>query len=178
MNILAYDTSSETLSMALFRDNKSLGELDLPLFTRNSSTLAPSLDILLRSHNLPVKKIDYIAVGLGPGSFTGLRVGITTAKVMAYSLRKKIVGVPSMQAMASCVASWQGSLAVVLDAKKEKVYAAFYEMKNRGCKPIGTPILTDIRTLLKTIKKRTLFVGSGALLYREKIESFPKALFE
>ncbi len=170
MKILAFDSSSEVLSIALFDSEKKIADFEAPLFTRHSAMLAPSLDIILKSHGLRLKDIDCLVVGLGPGSFTGLRVGVTTAKVFAYALGKKLVGIPSFEAIA-CLGGdhWEGTLAVLLDAKKDKLYAALYESKKRKIKMIKKPFLTDIKSVLATSKKPALFLGSGALLHRERI---------
>ena len=175
MMILAYDSSSEVLSLALFDNDKKIGELDSPLFTRHSATLAPSLDILLKAHKMKIQDVDVFAVGLGPGSFTGLRVGVTTAKVLAYALDKKIVGVSSLEALAYGVASnGDGMIAVILDAKKGKLYAALYENRNGKLRVTKKPALANADTFFREIKKPTVFVGDGIGLYRDRIQGIKR----
>lgn len=173
MKILAYDTSSEVLSIALFDGERKVGEFESPLFTRHSSTLAPSLDVILKAHNMELADIDIIAVGLGPGSFTGLRVGIVTAKVLAWTLKKKLVGVSSLEAIAyGAPADGDGAVAVMLDAKKNKIYAAIYRVGTRGrapLRPIKKPMLVGVDHFLSMIRKPASFVGDGAILHRDKI---------
>ena len=127
MKILAYDTSSERLSVALFQDEKKIAEYNSPLFTRHSSVLAPTIERLLKKFRWGVERLACIAEGLGPGSFTGLRVGITTAKILSYVTGARLVGVPSLEIIAAQTKISQGKVAVMLDAKKEKVYAAIYK---------------------------------------------------
>ena len=154
MKILAYDSSSEVLSVALYDGQTKIGGLDSPLFTRHSATLAPSLDILLKAHRVSLGDIEVIAVGLGPGSFTGLRVGITTAKVLAYALKKRIVGVSSLEVIAwGCEPEQEGDVAVILDAKKGKVYAALYRREDQRMKAVQKPALTERSAFLSRIKR-------------------------
>ncbi len=178
MKILAYDTSSEVLSIALFDGERKVGEFESPLFTRHSSTLAPSLDIILKAHSMELADIDIIAVGLGPGSFTGLRVGIVTAKVLAWTLKKKLVGVSSLEAIAyGAPADGDGTVAVMLDAKKDKIYAAIYRVGTNGHAPsklIKKPTLVGVHAFLSTIKKPVSFVGDGAVIHRDKILNLGK----
>ena len=170
MRILAYDTSSEILSIALFEGAVMAGEVESQLFTRHSAILAPSLDVILKSHRWRLKDIDVIAVGLGPGSFTGLRVGITTAKLLAWATGKKLVGVPSLEAIAyGAASSWQGDIAVMLDAKKEKLYAALYRNQEGSLRTVQRPVLTSAVHFLKRIKKPTCFVGDGVAMHRDKV---------
>lgn len=176
MKILAYDTSSEVLSAALFDNEKKIGEIESPLFTRHSATLAPRLDILLKSHKMKMDDVGVIAVGLGPGSFTGLRVGITTAKILAYALNKKLIGVSSLEALAyGGLGNRERAIAVTLDAKKGKIYAALYNSASQKLRAVKKPALLKIEEFLAEIKTPTLFLGDGAVLYREKITGIKKA---
>jgi tRNA threonylcarbamoyladenosine biosynthesis protein TsaB len=174
MKVLAFDTSSEVLSAGLFDGDSRIGEIEQPLFTRHSSTLAPTLDALLKSRRMAVDDVDLIAVGLGPGSFTGLRVGVTTAKVLAYASEKKLVGILSFEAMAAVAPQTEGWIVTVGDAKKEKLYAAIFERRKGKLELLAKPFLTGIDEVLKQIKKPAIFLGESALPYRGKIENFKK----
>ena len=163
--ILAYDTSSDILSMALFKDEKKFVEFESPLFTKHSTSLVPIMDAFLKKQKKSLADLEVLAVGLGPGSFTGLRVGITVAKVLAYVLKKPVMGISSLEAIARGASSWNGPVAVILDARKEKLYAAVYE----GKKTIQKPVLTTLGELLKELKKPTLFVGDAVVKYTDQI---------
>lgn len=167
MKILAYDSSSDVLNAALFEGSKKLAESTSPLFTRHSSVLAPTLEKLLKKQGWKMEKVECIAVGLGPGSFTGLRVGLTTAKIIAYATGARLVGVPSLEILAVGAKASSGRIAVMLDAKKERVYAAIYKKNASGSlQIIQAPILTDAKSFLKKAGESAIIIGGDV---------FPKA---
>lgn len=161
MKLLAYDTSSDILSIALSEDGRLIAEEAFPRFVNNSAQLAPCLQKFLRRNKIRLSDVDVLAVGLGPGSFTGLRVGITSAKVLTYSLKKKLVGVPSLEAIARSVEGYDGEVACLLDAKKGKVYSAIYRQNGHSWSEIQKPAVTDRDVFLSKIRKRTYFVPPG-----------------
>lgn len=158
MKFLAYDTSSETLSIAIFENDALVAEREFPLFTRHSADLTPSLEKVFKENKMRPEELEVIAVGLGPGSFTGLRVGITTAKVMAYALKKKIIGIPSIEAIARGVEDWDGPVAVVLDAKKGKIYSAVYQKRGIDWRLIQKPALDTLDSFRVRLPKKTRVV--------------------
>ena len=169
MRLLAYDTSSEVLSAALFDGTKKIAEVESPAFTRHSSVLVPTLEKLLKDHKILLNQIDVLAVGLGPGSFTGLRVGITAAKIFSYACTMKVIGVSSLEAIALGAGDFDGEIAVILDAKKEKLYAAIFQIQNRMLRVVQSPRLVKISTLLKGVKIPRIFFGDGVKIYRDQI---------
>ncbi len=144
MKILAFDSSSDILSIGLFEDRALIREMCSDGFTRHSSELVPMLERLFKESKLIPSDLGCIVVGLGPGSFTGLRVGVTTAKTMAYILKTKLVGVSSLEAMALRSDTHNASIPVCLDARRANVYGALYQKKSNGS--------------LKTLIKPTLFL--------------------
>lgn len=170
MKFLAYDTSSETLSIALFENDTLIAEREFPLFTRHSADLAPSLEKVFRENKMRPEELEVIAVGLGPGSFTGLRVGIATAKVMAYALKKKIVGIPSIEAIAHAAVIFGNRVAVIMDAKKNRIYSALYEKRGSRWATLQKPSLRELNGVTAAVKKPTCFVGDAVPFYREAIE--------
>lgn len=171
MKILAYDTSSDVLSIAYFDGKKKTAEFESQSFARHSSVLAPSLERLLKDNHVSLRDIEVLAVGLGPGSFTGLRVGIATAKIFGYICPMKLVGVSSLEAIAWEGAGFGGEIAVILDAKKDKLYSGVFRIKDQALKIIQKPRLIKIETLIKGLKIPRLFLGDGAVIYYEKIMS-------
>ncbi len=153
MKILAYDTSSDVLSAALFDGPKRLAQSGTPLFTRHSDGLVPAIEKLLKKAHCNLNALECIAVGLGPGSFTGLRVGITTAKFLSYATGAKLVGVPSLEVIACQAKSSGKNVAVMRDAKKGKVYAAIYRIDPAGVpRTVSKPQLTQEKDFLERLR--------------------------
>ena len=152
MKMLSFDTSSDRLSAALFQADKRLAfyESDAPI--RHSETLAPILEKVIRKAGLRPQEIKCVAVGLGPGSFTGLRIAVTTAKVLAYSLKANLVGISSLEAIAR-TGDRDGDFAVLVDAKKFQVYAAIYRKKNKEWKTLQNPAIILRDDFLKSLKR-------------------------
>lgn len=142
--MLAFDTSSPTLSVALFDGFKIVRESEAPLFAQHSVALAPAVDRLLKESRWKAEALDFICVGLGPGSFTGLRVGVTTAKVLAFASKAKLIAIPSLEILAAGAPAHIQRIAVARDAKKGNVYAALYKKnKKRFLKALYGPALTQ-----------------------------------
>ncbi len=154
MKILAFDTSADTLTAGLYENEIVLAEENSSGFARHSDSLMPILEKLFRSARLALKQIDLIAVGLGPGSFTGLRVGITAAKILGFTAKKKIVGIPSFEILAASQ-EIEGPLAVLADAKRNKVYALIH--------PGRKTELTELKKFLPKIPRGTAVLAGFAL---------------
>jgi tRNA threonylcarbamoyladenosine biosynthesis protein TsaB len=160
MKLLAFDTSSEFLTAGIFDGETLLAHIESPGLTRHSGTLVPALGALFEKSRIKPAELDAVAVGLGPGSFTGLRVGVTTAKMMAYSLKKKIIGIPSLEALAREAApAEEARIAVALDAHRGNVYAALYEKKGKIFRTLREPVLCRASALGKFLKKASLLAG-------------------
>lgn len=128
MKRLAFDTSSQTLSVALTEDTTLLGKIDLNIKKNHSITLMPAIDFLMTNVGLAPSDLDSIAVAKGPGSYTGLRIAVTTAKTLASTLGIELIGVSSLAAIAAnaCV---KGKVIALIDARRQNVYAGIYEDK-------------------------------------------------
>lgn len=170
MKLIAMDTSTEYLSLGIAEDKKILFAETILLERRHSTELLPILEKVLRRIKLSIREIDGFIVGLGPGSFTGLRVGISMVKAMAVSLEKPIVGVPTLDCLAFAVRRNGLPIAPLVDARRQQVYAALYERKNGLLKKKVKEKVVPPEPFLRTLKGKTLFIGGGATLYRETIE--------
>lgn len=126
MKRLAFDTSSQSLSVALTEDTTLLGKIDLNIKKNHSITLMPAIDFLMTHVGLLPTDLDSIAVAMGPGSYTGLRIAVTTAKTLASTLGIELIGVSSLAAIAAntCVT---GKVVALIDARRQNVYAGVYE---------------------------------------------------
>ncbi len=169
MNLLALDTSSKHFSPAVVKDGKTLCYRSIVLKKVLSDSIMPAIRGILKKAGLTLAQIDGFAVGLGPGSFTSLRVGLATVKGLAFALKKPVVGVPSLDVLAMNVTG-DGQVCVVCDAKRNMVYACVYQKKGDALKRKSKYLLADIKDVLKRIKGEVTFVGDGVPLFREAIE--------
>ncbi len=129
MKILGIDTSSSSLSVAVTDDSFLKAEITINHKLTHSKQLMPEIDRLLKSLNMKIKDIDLIGVCIGPGSFTGIRIGVATANAMAMGLDIPVIGISSMQAMAYSFYGTEKTVAATLDAQRDRVYAAFYRFE-------------------------------------------------
>ena len=155
MNLLAIDTSSDYLSLAVMRGGKLAGSIHRKCAMMHSSILVPSIDKVLKKARLKIADIDCFAVSVGPGSFTGLRIGVTTVKGLAYALKKKIVAVPTLDAIAANAGDFRGIVCPVLNARKNKVYACIYRSDGKSIKKISRYLLLP----LDELKQKTARYG-------------------
>ncbi len=131
--VLAMDTSGPAGGVALLKEGRPVGELFLHSTSTHSRRLLRSCETLLKGLGMTYGDIGLVAVGLGPGSFTGLRIGLATAKGLAYALGIPVVGVPSLDALALTVAGCHGDyICPVVHARVGEVYCAIYRADGRG----------------------------------------------
>lgn len=169
MKILAMDTSSVNATVAVCDENKILGEYTISGDRAHSQIIMPMLDNLLKRCSLSVKDIDVFAVALGPGSFTGLRIGIAAMKTLASSLEKNIIGVSSLDMIASNFLYNDMYICPIFDARRNDVYNAIYQ---NGNKIISDRICDFDDVLNEMTDKEVIFAGDGTIKYFEKINSY------
>ena len=121
MRILAIDTSTRFLSVAVADGGRALASHHREAHMKHSSQLVPVIEKVLKKSGIGLGGIDGFAVSIGPGSFTGLRIGVTTIKALAFSLKKPVAAVPTLDAIAEGVKGFAGIICPILDAKKKKV---------------------------------------------------------
>lgn len=126
MRVLGVETSTLTGAAALLEGDTVVAECRLNLAVTHSERLLPAIDHVLASAGRTLAEVDGLAVALGPGSFTGLRIGVSTMKSLAYAARKPLVGVPTLDALAWSLPFAAHPVCPILDAKKGEVYAALY----------------------------------------------------
>ena len=129
MNILVTDTSSQALTVALFTDTFTEVRKSQGRSVQHSEKLVPTVVELCKDANIDTKDVDMLMCTRGPGSFTGLRIGMAAFKGMAFALNKPIVSVSTLEAYATCVEGYEGAIVSVLDAKKQRWYLAAFERK-------------------------------------------------
>lgn len=179
MNILAIDTSALTATAAVLADDILLGEISTTTRLTHSQTIMPMIDELLKKVSLDISDIDLFACSQGPGSFTGLRIGIGTVKGLAYGLGKKVVGVSTLEALAHNIAFTDCVISPIMDARRGQVYNALYKYNNGVLECKEAPRALSVEELCSELTERTIFVGDGVKVYREKISALlgEKALF-
>jgi len=178
MYFLSIEPSTKIFSLALSDGGRVLRYRNMTVDKVLEHSIIPAVDRLLVSARVPFKKLDAFAVGLGPGSFTSLRVGLATVKAFAMATGKPVVGVPSLDVIARGVTGLPcDEICVLSDARRGMVYAAVYGSTRlttggstpKGLKRTSDYMLCDIKTVLDKVHGKTLFTGDGAGLYRDDI---------
>lgn len=163
MRVLALDTSTSRLSVAVCGDGEPYCEISLEVKAGHAGILLGIIDEALAKAGTPRDGLDLVAVGLGPGSFTGLRIGIATARGLSDGLGLPIAGVPTMDAMASGVMPCPMQVATVIDARKGEVFCSVYDTSGRA---VHGPVNILPESIFKLISGDTLFVGNACAVYR------------
>lgn len=176
MKILAVDTATRSCSVAVADRGMLLAELTVANGRTHSRHLMSIIDSVIEMAQLEIEQLDGFAATIGPGSFTGLRIGISTIKGLAYALQKPVAGISSLDALA-----WQCSetpllICALLDARKKEVYSCRYrfidqQMVKETGEKVGSPVES-----VREIHEPCVFVGNGAILYRDLIAAELKDL--
>ena len=132
MKILAIDTSCMTASCAVSENGRILGEISTHHAKTHAQQLVPMMDMLLGSLAFDISDMDAFAVAIGPGSFTGLRIGVVTMKGLAYATGKPVIGIKTLDALAKTVPAFNGMICPVLDARNHQVFTAFYKWEEKS----------------------------------------------
>ncbi len=171
MNILALDTSGVTASVALLQDETVLAEMFINLGRNHSEILLPSIDQLLIATGLELSAVDVFACTVGPGSFTGIRIGVGTIKGLALASDRPVVGLSALEVLATGATGFQRKICPMIDARREQVYAGLYA--DNGSEALINIIperLIKANEFLELIEGETVFTGTGAVKYRDIIQ--------
>ena len=167
MKILALETSAKAVSAAVSEDGRILASGYQDTGLTHSRTLMPIVEHILKNTDLTVQDCDVIAVAAGPGSFTGIRIGVSAAKGLAFAAEKPAVGVSTLAAMARNVAWLDGLVICAMDARRQQVYNALFQAEN-GTLTRLTPdraiSLEDLAAEVKGDQRPKIIVGDGARL--------------
>lgn len=182
MKILAIDTSGQNCSVAIIDEEKVICDFNLSIGTTHSESLLPMIDEVCKTSKIDLSEVDVLACGIGPGSFTGLRIGIATIKGFALAQNKNVIGVPTLDALAYNIANFDGLICSVLDARNNNVYAGIYKYENDKVILQDDYITENLDTLIDILKsknEKVMFVGDGAVSFKEKLKEAlnEKALF-
>lgn len=170
MRVLGIETATELASVALVEDGEVLAEVLLPLQRKLTEELVPVIDWTLKRAGVRLGELDGVAVSIGPGSFTGLRVGMSTAKGLCFACGLPLVAVPTLKAMASRLALSQLPICPILDARRNQIYSALYKFEGGSLKELSPPRVTSLEKLLSSLDLPVVFTGDAVGKFRRKIE--------
>jgi tRNA threonylcarbamoyladenosine biosynthesis protein TsaB len=177
MLILGIDTATAQVGCAIGGHEGVLAATRSARGKRHAETLTPAIDFACTQARIDLAEISVVAVDIGPGLFTGLRVGVAAAKAMAYALRVPMIGVPSLDLVAFPVRFTNRLIGAAIDARRGEVFFAFYRQVPGGLQrvsdhAVGSP--DDLASELLASGEEVLLVGDGALRYREAFEGLTK----
>jgi len=173
LKILAIDTSSSICSVAILEDKNIIIEKHNDDEKTHSQKLMPLIDEIFKESNLTLDDIDLLACGQGPGSFTGIRIGISTVKAFADVKSIPIIGVTSLEALAYNI-NTDGLIATLIDAKHDNVYFALYDLKDGKYTQVIEPVSDSISNVIQSLKDFDTvltFVGDGSEVHRDLLAS-------
>ena len=171
MYILAIDTSGNVLTCAVSDDEKILAEEYSDVSKTHSESLMPMIDDVLKKAFLDIKDIEAFACAVGPGSFTGLRIGVATVKAFAQAGKKVCIGVGTLEGLAQNGILFEGSICPMIDARHGEVYSAIFKSDANEVKRITQTGAYAVKDLLLDMPKvNTLFLGDGADVNCEEIK--------
>lgn len=180
MKILSIDTSSPICAVSILEDNKLIKEISQNNGLTHSEKLMPIIEQILKETNLKLKDIDLLVCDKGPGSFTGIRIGVATVNAFTDSLNISAIGISSLEALAYNINN-NGIICSLIDAKNDNCYYGVFENINGEISLIDTLSVNEISVILdnlKDIKSPITFVGDGAIVYKDKIlEVLPESQF-
>jgi len=171
MRVLGIDTANPTNTIGLIDGDRMLADFAWEARDNSLQRIIINADLVLKRGGLTLAEIDGLAVGIGPGSWTGLRVGVTVAKTLASALSKPICGISSLEAMAYQARNTSVLLCPLIDAGRKNVYAAFYRARGKTLAIEGDYYVGNIKGLAERVKEPALFLGKPAHLYRAAITS-------
>ncbi len=169
MKVLAIDTATACCSVAVRVDGETAAELSTVSRRTHSVHLMALIREALTLAEMDLSRLDGLAVAVGPGSFTGLRIGISTVKGLAFAAGKSCVGVSSLEALAYACLPWPAPICALMDARKGEVYAGIFRGKGERWERIGAERVLPPEALLRTIEGPHLFVGDAVPVYADRI---------
>lgn len=170
MNILAIDTSTNVLGVGIASDEKIIGEYISNIKRNHSTRVLPAIDYLLKDCGMSIDDIDKIVVANGPGSYTGLRIGLTIGKTLAWTLHRPISGVSTLKLMAASGRYFDGFLSPIIDARRGNIFTGLYEYKdNQLTQVVHDQHISSIDWchLLQSFEKPVLFLGNDVNIHKQ-----------
>lgn len=175
MKLLAFDTSNQALSLAILEDEHLLAQTTLNIKKNHSITLMPAIDFLMNSLDMKPTDLDRIAVAQGPGSYTGLRIAVATAKTLSHTLKIELVGVSSLLALVP--EQVEGLVIPIMDARRNNVYAGFYQ-SGQAVRPEAHLPLAEVLEIADAADQPVTFVGETATFAEQIKDALPQAAIQ
>ncbi len=170
MIVLGLDTSAYANTVGLADGDRGLADATFPAGTDSLEQIVNNIDSVLKDAGLTLENVGGVGVGLGPGSWTGIRVGVTVGKMLAFSTRKPVVGIPTLEALAfGAVERGKQVCAVIGAGTGNAVYAACYESDGGNINRLGEYYTGDVRGLTGLITNPAVVVGTGVVKYLEEV---------
>ncbi|RDW18823.1 tRNA (adenosine(37)-N6)-threonylcarbamoyltransferase complex dimerization subunit type 1 TsaB [Oceanobacillus chungangensis] len=174
MNLLAIDTSNQVLGVAILKDEQIIGEVVTNIAKNHSVRLMPAIDQLMNEVSLTPEQLDKIVVAKGPGSYTGVRIGISTAKSLAWALDIPITGISSLEVLAYQGRFFEGIICPFFDARRGMVFTGFYEWQENDLVSVYEEkniSMEEVLAKLAEEKRRVLFLSPDISVYQDAIEA-------
>lgn len=168
MKILGIDTSTKFLSIGVY-DGRKVSEYNLELGRGMSSLISVAVQRVLNALGWQVGDMDYFACGIGPGSFTGTRIGVATVKGISWVTKRPVIGISSLDILAKQVKDADAQIITMVDAKRHLIYGAIYKNKDGILRKISKYLLLSKDDFLKRIKPGSVVLGDALVLYKEDI---------
>ena len=172
MKILAVETAGKICSVALLEDEKVIQEITVEDGNTHSVKLMPLIDTVLKKSKVTIQEIDLFACDKGPGSFTGIRIGIATIKAFADVTNKKVIGITSLESLAY-YENENTMICTMLDAKNENIYYGLFENSDGDYELVENLQFGNIHEVLENLKQKDQtisFIGDAAIHYQEEIK--------
>jgi len=170
MKILSIDTTTKILTLAAYRDGIE-AEYNLEVGRLLSGILDKTVERVINASGLALQEIDYFALGLGPGSFTGMRVGISFVKGLSWANNKPVIGISTLDIMAQNIKKDGQPIISAIDAKRNLIYGCIYKKKSGQLKKLSPYMLLSIDELLKKAPRESIVLGDAVGLYKEKFQN-------
>ena len=167
MRVIAIETATMVGSIAIIDAARVISEITLNARATHSERLMAAIDRLLGDSGLAIDDMDGVAVSIGPGSFTGLRIGLSAAKGLSYASGKPLIGIPTLDALALNMTFSSYLICPIQDARKGEVYTALYRPGDNSPEKMTDDMAVDPSALAGMITQKTVFLGDGVNRYRE-----------
>ena len=168
MKILGIDTTTKFLCLGAY-DGAKIYEYNLELGTKHSALLVPTIKRILDALEWHISEVDYFACGLGPGSFTGMRVGLATIKGLSWATKRPVIGISTLDILAQNVKDSDKNIIPIIDAKRNLIYCSIYKKKNRKLSRIKPYMLLSIEEFFKIAKPDSIIFGDAVTPFKEEI---------